>query len=656
MGTVRMPNGMMIVTPDTPNPETGELSLEQFMKHTHGGGVGDAPPVDLTVATSAHTLVTPRKINNVEFDGSQDIITLPSSIPNHIIKGRDIIAGVMDVSATEGENFINGKIIKRLANVVPLTPRSANLIYDLEDGTTGKVVAKLPEADANTIVRYDFSSWDGVSPIPNSAVGVNGNTIAVANNLTKNGTIARVDGYVGYACQGDAVSGYMVSQNSLGFPSFGQESEVIIVFSPRQIISLQTLINMGGIYLYGGANSNILIAGNGGGNVDSNFSIKIGLKNIVSIACDGVNQILKVNGETVFTYTGYYGVANTLLYALQSSNGTNKSSSEIDYIEIRNKIYSDEKIASISNDLLLPCSYYNNYKLNIGTPIGTLSNLVTTFNDVTTQTMANCSSISGTGILTGTVGKNWGVARIIKRFSVYGSSDYYFTSSNGNFRIRLYGSNSGLGVSPVILWDSGSMPYNTMYLDVSKGIDISTAYQYHWIEVAEITGLGAAHGIAVAELIFYSSDKSILSDIRSIFPADSLVLVYVKTNSNGVIEIDNKSYKYGIRQGFTGGNRIYTTDDFGWFYVGLNQDKTFPNPFGTLNVRGQVYYKKTLTDSHVTPISAFYSSGYGANIKDITQAKIVVHTGDTYIVIAGVGYTGSSETTGYISIIAEVIE
>ena len=138
---------------------------------------------------------------------------------NYIGDGMKLSPNGLSVDVSTGYVDIQGKYHETTQTVNQvLDARSTNLLYAAkstysDSPTFGAVKATIPAVDANTVALWDFSGWDGTSAIPNSAVGVNGNTIAVANALTKSGTVSKVDGWTGYAAQGDGSTGKFSSAN-----------------------------------------------------------------------------------------------------------------------------------------------------------------------------------------------------------------------------------------------------------------------------------------------------------------------------------------------------------------------------------------------------------------------------------------------------------
>ena len=285
-------------------------------------------------------------------------------ITDYISNGREVTAGNgLSVNISNGVDSIAGNTISFDASSLSLSPRMASLIFDKSDGTTGKIDAALPEADANTVALWDFSSWDGSSAIPNSAVGVNGNTIAVSNNLTKAGTVNRIDGYTGYAAQGDGKSGYFTSANYTNIPIGSAEREINILFTCGSVSISRILMYYGST---GGPNGVIIdIGGNnlGVNNMYTQYAtgylVETGKTYLLTACYDGTSLFVYINGELVYktaaTFTTTAGVLNVLNYL--NSNWL-YGIDTIHFIELRNKMRSPYQIKDIASKLLIPCRYY----------------------------------------------------------------------------------------------------------------------------------------------------------------------------------------------------------------------------------------------------------------------------------------------------------
>lgn len=139
-----------------------------------------------------------------------------------------------------------------------------------------------------------------------------------------------------------------------------------------------------------------------------------------------------------------------------------------------------------------------------GTAIGDMTGgggLAAAFNGTTSQIFSSGAykAASAAGY-NNTVGKDWGSGntKTIARFVVYASNDYGVLGVGGGSSVKLQGSNNGSAWTD--LYTSGTvLTAGGTTLDVSSGIDTSTAYRYHRLNV---NGNGS-NSVDVVELVFY---------------------------------------------------------------------------------------------------------------------------------------------------------
>lgn len=287
---------------------------------------------------------------NIEFDTYRY-----TGIENNIISGRKV-SGVSNftLGLTAGANWINSRRYDRLANDITLSPRSVNLVYDKNDGTTGSVPAVYPTymIDNNTVGFWIFNQ---AGNIPNSAVGVS--SIAVANDLVPTGGITTVDGWAGYSRQLDGTSGYYVSQNNTGIPIGANVREFSIMFTVNDIA------NRLNVLVTNSAGWQILFDGTGtvsfktGTNYSTGFTVEVGKTYKLRVGLsDGIIYV-SING--VLIYTGAVTVNTTAsnIYVGNYLSGTSYCGVTLHYLEVRNALRTEEQTARISNKLLLPCFY-----------------------------------------------------------------------------------------------------------------------------------------------------------------------------------------------------------------------------------------------------------------------------------------------------------
>lgn len=341
---------------------------------------GHVHPAQTTVTGNAGTatkLATARIISltgdvsgSGSFDGSANIsIAMTNSgagnglgLTNFIASGLKMTPeSGLAVDIGIGQASVGGGSVTIDSNAsISLSARTSSIAYLSNTGTLGKVDAVFPAVDANTIARWII---DGSSSIANSAVGVNGNTIAVANALTKSGTVTQVDGWIGYGGKGNGSTGYYTGANLTGFPSGAAVRELDLLFTPLKLGVQQVFLTYGTptnsqyISLKQLANNNLGL-GIFGTDYDTGFTLEIGNTYFASYQYDGSNILIYVNGVLVYKVAASL---NTVLSSFSVFRDIQSSyyyaNAILHYIEIRKVLRTSAQLGSIANKLCLPCCY-----------------------------------------------------------------------------------------------------------------------------------------------------------------------------------------------------------------------------------------------------------------------------------------------------------
>lgn len=129
------------------------------------------------------------------------------------------------------------------------------------------------------------------------------------------------------------------------------------------------------------------------------------------------------------------------------------------------------------------------------------------FDGTTSQIIAASAELSGSGNLTGHVGKDWGASarKIISRFRIFAPSGNFGFSNNANlltFNYKLQGSTDNFSGSIVDLYASSVVSTDAVTVDVTSGI-LQASFRYHRVEIVETGTPGGGHAIGVAEVQFY---------------------------------------------------------------------------------------------------------------------------------------------------------
>jgi hypothetical protein len=140
-----------------------------------------------------------------------------------------------------------------------------------------------------------------------------------------------------------------------------------------------------------------------------------------------------------------------------------------------------------------------------GTAIGNMTlngGLAAAFDGNLNQISAACAANGDTPC---NIGKDWGsgVTRTVVRFRVRTPSNFGDLRSNGgSATITLRGSSDNFSASNVSLYSGASgAPGASAWIDVTSGINVSTAYRYHRLDIAQ----AGAGGCSIAELEFYET-------------------------------------------------------------------------------------------------------------------------------------------------------
>lgn len=149
--------------------------------------------------------------------------------------------------------------------------------------------------------------------------------------------------------------------------------------------------------------------------------------------------------------------------------------------------------------------------------------------------------------------------------------------------------------------------------------------------------------------------RSILDDV---IPAGAISLGFVRTNNAKVIEYNDSDYKYGRREGATGGNRKVF---LGWKWFSGGTSLKWDNPFGTGKVSREFHWAQdTKGTNELVCYSRFMdasSNSYGigptAELSGYNDAfNITARAQPGWITVLD----GAGITNGYIGCYAEVLE
>lgn len=251
---------------------------------------------------------------------------------------------------------------------ISIPQRVTCLLYaaksDLADTPTlGYVQAAFPAADSGTVCRWII---DGSATIA-STVGT--------NDLTRNGTVTQVDGWIGYGGKGDGSTGYYVSANSTGFPAGAAARTLDMLVTINRVNAIEILAGYGaastgyewsitnesgGLKIY--LSNTICVTG---------YTLEIGKTYYICAGFDGTDVLVYINGALIYkaavTVNTQASVLNVLRRFVQPSGSY--ATASVHYVELRNALRPPAQIAAISNALLLPCRYYTSETENTYTDV-----------------------------------------------------------------------------------------------------------------------------------------------------------------------------------------------------------------------------------------------------------------------------------------------
>lgn len=287
-------------------------------------------------------------------------------LSNHIVSGGKI-TGVNGLGITFGatEAFISRTLVNKTAgDTQTLDAKKIGLLTLNKSGTRGVQYAVDPTTfvDANTVALW---KPDSTSSCPNLAVGVNGNTLAVANALVKSGTVTSVDGlFGGDAAQGDGSTGYYISANSTWFPSGASEREFSVCFSANTNGVVQTLFSYGTtgtnttFTLFVDTANKLQVSYGSSSASETGFTLEAGKVYIATLqyTSDGTINIF-VNGSLIYALSVALATGYSPLNIFRNFAGTQYYSSTIHFIELRNKCHTPQSIAEITAKLCIPVCY-----------------------------------------------------------------------------------------------------------------------------------------------------------------------------------------------------------------------------------------------------------------------------------------------------------
>ncbi|MDD2960278.1 MAG: hypothetical protein PHR92_17490 [Lachnospiraceae bacterium] len=357
-------------------------------------------------SSCADKLSTPRKINGIEFDGSKDIVLPTDSVDDEsfIAKGLKIAAFAgCEVLVGSGIAKVNGNTVNFNGGNITLSERETALLYMDGDGKLGKTKAVYPVdcIDDNTVGFWIFNKTIAGENIPNIAVGKS--AIAQKNDFVPNGGITSVDGWADYALQTDGFTGYFELENNFGFMTGDVPFEYNLLITPDKIDG-----SVDYIFNYAGNVATIYINSNGllyCGGQNTGYVCETGKTFFLTYQYDSRMVKVFINGRLAFSLV--LAISLTLNTGQNTRIGTAYDKSDMlpatfHFLEIRNKIRTQEEIAKIANMLILPCFYEKHSSKYPELPAENTNYTEWKFDDETADNLKETNGINS-GVLGGAV-------------------------------------------------------------------------------------------------------------------------------------------------------------------------------------------------------------------------------------------------------------
>jgi hypothetical protein len=563
------------------------------------------------------------------------------------------------------------EVSNTVQEAIALNARSAQLVYKKEDGTYDKVVPKITAADivdTTTIAFWPFANWDGTSAIPNGAIGVNGNTKAVTNNLNIGSGLTRVDGHAGYACKGNASAGLSVS-NLTNFPTGANQREITVQFTFSDLnVSTTTRLFGGsvsggtlfGLSWLGSATNKAFAMTVNSSDYDTSFIPEYGKKYNVSFVFDGSNIRLRIDGAEVYSLSVSYSATWNAFSALNlgwCASGVG-STSVIDYIEIRDTVRTPAQLVALMQKSLIPHKGKQSYKTS---PL-TLTGSNASADSVNSTYTANLAVDGNTGTCwyanSSAAKPNWwkydfgaGNEKAVKAFAIdmtgmYGGSDYYLK----DFEIQ-YSDDDSTFVTAGVFRHSNSAN-NDIFV-----IPQEVAPHRYW-RLFIINSWYSGGNVAIAEIKMYEKDDGSDSDIRDSLPnkLESVVVAYIETSSTAIKKLIHPNEPSGAMPDWAFGMRIgpmgllNRKKFLGWKYFASNPTIDWSNPFASNKLSARFSFIQTPNERNECPIIQFDNGTNGVSPRPFPSSMIRI------AVVSGVYFLGAWQTSGYLGAYVEVFE
>lgn len=179
-----------------------------------------------------------------------------------------------------------------------------------------------------------------------------------------------------------------------------------------------------------------------------------------------------------------------------------------------------------------------------------------------------------------------------------------------------------------------------------------------YIELLNAVTDNPTAGHVANELLFpcFYTNSSVRYNIQEVLLSNTIAIAYALAGSSTISLYNTDDYKYGRREGATGGNRKVF---LGWQYFSGAQALKWQNPFGTGKVKREFYWAQNVYGINEIPVVTRFDSdaSYG-----LYPFSYIAGNNDSINITAysspgGVTMlNGVWQTSGYIGCYAEVLE
>jgi len=232
-------------------------------------------------------------------------------------------------------------------------------------------------------------------------------------------------------------------------------------------------------------------------------------------------------------------------------------------------------------------------------------------------------------------------------------SKNFFALAFNNTKVDAY-VNSTIPTQGILSAQAFTQNSNPLYLgyDVRNAAGHAIAWDYLLIIPRALT---QAEISQIYNSLMVTGRRNIIDDV---IPANAISLGFIRTNSSKVIEKNDSWYKFGRREGATGGNRKVFLP---WKYFTSGVPLKWDNPFGSGKYKKEIHWSQDAKGTNeVVCYQWFQNSGatnfgviqtsYATGYNDAQNVTILPHGGGVTC------FNSAWQTSGYLGVYIEVLE